>query len=1033
MIRCPYCRYGMQLKGAKPGKYSPRCPQCREKFELTVPDDPNRPTVAAPLKDLSSETLSPAVAAALGIEEELPQPLPQRTAVQQPAAGQTLIPTVIDRGPRETIPARAPAAAQTFVEPAGPQPDQPAAPTRSAAASQMQTALPQSAAPSGSNGGATIAKSQFRADATSVGATRVPTRIGDDRSHESSVGLAAGPSDVPATAPPPPMHSDLTLGETIGGYELMNKLGQGGMGAVYLARQVSLDRNVALKVLTPELAQDPQFIARFTREALAAAQLTHHNVVQIHDFGQQNEVSYFSMEFVQGATLSKMVREHGKLDVEQAVTYVLQAARGLEFAHKNGLIHRDVKPDNLLLNEQGIVKVADLGLVKQVGRKEMIQPTQVGTGSGGAPDTTQASISMGTPAYMPPEQAQDAANVDQRADIYSLGCTLYDLLTGRPPFTGKTAMEVITKHQRENLVPPDAVVTGVPRTLSVILMKMMAKRPNDRYQTMGEVIKALEDFLGVSTSGPFQPKEEHVKVLEGAAEWYNTTNWAKWRPMIIYSFYALCALGAIIAALVVDDPRHKLQSSGAFVGLGVLTTLSYLVTAGLFAKTYLFKKLRQLVFGASIGDWLLWGTALIVVCMSLYAFDQHWGWIGTAVLSVMLACAFHFGVDGMLAKNRAVPVLQVEQMLKTMRLRGLDENHIHEFVCKYGGDNWEEFYEELFGYEAKLLARTKWGQSVRGRERKKFAAWRDPVIRWIDQKQQVRDEVKQRKLLAKLEAKALAAKGIGEKIAKKQAERNAEKVVAKAQKIRSSAMKRLAETALPTAAEEKLRVGRGKAREKEPEKKTEARPEAKEETKLVKAGIMEQAQEEGEEEVHRQHENWFSRRYGSPLDLAMSQQARFVLAALVLFGFAVWWKQTRGQAYAQEGQAVLNSSRVIGEDETKQVSDRIVRTGQVAADGVKRAEGASEGNEYVLPGPFPDALKRGVGSYNGVLAGFLLLTSVFYVGNLMGFGVMVGALVALVGHKLGLPVIGDKAWLAGSLGVFLWMVSIVLFREQDGY
>jgi serine/threonine protein kinase len=133
------------------------------------------------------------------------------------------------------------------------------------------------------------------------------------------------------------------------------------MGAVYLARQNSLDRNVALKVLAPNLARDPSFVARFTREAYAAAQLTHHNVVQIHDIGAQEDVHFFSMEFVEGQTLSHLIEENGKVDVEQAVGFALQAARGLRYAHDHGLIHRDIKPENLLLNDQGIVKVADPG------------------------------------------------------------------------------------------------------------------------------------------------------------------------------------------------------------------------------------------------------------------------------------------------------------------------------------------------------------------------------------------------------------------------------------------------------------------------------------------------------------------------------------------------------------------------------------------------------------------------------------------------------------------------------------------------
>src|SRR5262249_28228370 len=155
------------------------------------------------------------------------------------------------------------------------------------------------------------------------------------------------PSDVPST---------------LGGYRVVRELGRGAMGAVYLARQVSLDRNVALKVIQSRLASNPTFIARFTREAYAAAQLSHPNVVQIYDLGCDGETYFFSMEFVEGESLGSLVKRAGKLDGESALRYILQAARGLKFAHDQGLVHRDIKPDNLLLSKHGLVKIADLGL-----------------------------------------------------------------------------------------------------------------------------------------------------------------------------------------------------------------------------------------------------------------------------------------------------------------------------------------------------------------------------------------------------------------------------------------------------------------------------------------------------------------------------------------------------------------------------------------------------------------------------------------------------------------------------------------------
>jgi len=215
--------------------------------------------------------------------------------------------------------------------------------------------------------------------------------------------------------------------ERLGGYEVLKVLGKGGMGAVLLGRQVSLDRKVALKVMHPRIAKNPGFVARFTREAYAAAQLTHHNVIQIYDIGEERGQHFFSMEFVPGQSLMDLVKKDGKLAPEAAVGYILQAARGLRYGHNQGMVHRDIKPDNLMLNTEGIVKVADLGLVKLPSGD---LPQQAGAlppsddDTEGNTELTRVGAAMGTPAYMPPEQARNSAAVDQRADIYSLGCTL---------------------------------------------------------------------------------------------------------------------------------------------------------------------------------------------------------------------------------------------------------------------------------------------------------------------------------------------------------------------------------------------------------------------------------------------------------------------------------------------------------------------------------------------------------------------------------------------------------------------------------
>lgn len=285
----------------------------------------------------------------------------------------------------------------------------------------------------------------------------------------------------------------------LGGYKILSELGAGGMGSVYLAKQISLDRSCALKTIQAHWAKNPRVIARFIREAYAAAQLTHHNVVQIYDLGQDSGTNYFSMELVSGGSLDDQLKSKGKLPPKLAATLVLQASRGLKFAHDHGMVHRDIKPANLMMTTDGLVKVADMGLVKTPSADDLppeddadVQTMMLASARS---QVTAVGSSMGTPAYMSPEQSMDAASVDKRADIYSLGCTFYALLTGKPPFDGNTLLEVISKHRAEKIVRPERIISGLPTALGDVIEKMTEKKPDDRYQDLEEVIHDLEVYL----------------------------------------------------------------------------------------------------------------------------------------------------------------------------------------------------------------------------------------------------------------------------------------------------------------------------------------------------------------------------------------------------------------------------------------------------------------------------------------------------------------------------------------------------------
>ena len=261
------------------------------------------------------------------------------------------------------------------------------------------------------------------------------------------------------------------------GYQIIDRIGSGGMGTVYKARQLSMDRIVALKVLNERYSSNGEFVDRFIREARAAGQLNHPNVIHVHDISRANGRHYFSMEFVDGQSVKELLRAEKKIEVNRALDIALQAAKALEFAHENKIVHRDVKPDNIMLTKEGIVKIADLGIAKTFEEQ--------------AASPKERRRVMGTPHYMAPEQALGKA-IDHRVDIYSLGATLYHMVTGKTPFGGSTAGEILKAHIQESLPPIQDLNPKVPDPVCFMIERMMAKLPEKRYPDMTRVIADIE-------------------------------------------------------------------------------------------------------------------------------------------------------------------------------------------------------------------------------------------------------------------------------------------------------------------------------------------------------------------------------------------------------------------------------------------------------------------------------------------------------------------------------------------------------------
>ncbi len=279
----------------------------------------------------------------------------------------------------------------------------------------------------------------------------------------------------------------------LGPYIIADKLGEGGMGRVYRARHVRMGREVALKIIRPNLLSNPVIRGRYQREVEAAGTLRHPNIVCVDDAGESNGKYYMAMEFVDGVDLSRLIKDHPVLEVAEACEYIRQAALGLQHAHDNGFVHRDIKPSNIIVagerhvphaKNPAIVKILDMGLVRPLGFDDVP----------GAAELTRAGTVVGTPDYMAPEQAKNSSCVDARADLYSLGCTLYYLLTAQPPFPEGSAVEKLLKHQLD--APPSARVLrpDVPEGVDTIIACLMAKKPDNRLPTALAVAQALSSF-----------------------------------------------------------------------------------------------------------------------------------------------------------------------------------------------------------------------------------------------------------------------------------------------------------------------------------------------------------------------------------------------------------------------------------------------------------------------------------------------------------------------------------------------------------
>ncbi|MDR2692840.1 MAG: protein kinase [Chitinispirillales bacterium] len=263
----------------------------------------------------------------------------------------------------------------------------------------------------------------------------------------------------------------------IGPYEILGKIGKGGMGDIYKAKQKTLDRVVAIKVLPPQLSRDNEFAKRFEIEAKAISLLQHQNIVTIHECGEDDGYSYIAMQYIDGMDLGNYIAETKVIAVSDIIDFSKQICRGLLYAHHHNVVHRDIKPQNILLDKSNIIHITDFGIAK------IFSTTDI--------DITQTGSTVGTPEYMSPEQAQ-GKKIDAQSDIYSLGIVMYEMLTRKPPFTANNSMAVAYKQVHEPPIPPSFKRKDTPKQLELIILKAIKKTKRDRYESVEELLTHLD-------------------------------------------------------------------------------------------------------------------------------------------------------------------------------------------------------------------------------------------------------------------------------------------------------------------------------------------------------------------------------------------------------------------------------------------------------------------------------------------------------------------------------------------------------------
>jgi serine/threonine protein kinase len=771
----------------------------------------------------------------------------------------------------------------------------------------------------------------------------------------------------------------------LGGYIILRLLGHGPRGRALLARPVSLDDSAVLKVLAADRSGDPVFMAHHVREAFAATQIEHPNLVAIRRLDARRGRHYAAVEWLGGPSLAEVLRETPKVEAGRAAVMILQAARGLRAAHRQGLCHRDIKPENLRLDDQGLVKVDDLGLemtpslaaaleAKETGSSDRLldvsAPASVARAAGEPPAPTSFPAAVGTPAYMAPEQARDPLAADGRADVYALGGTFYNLVTGRPPFSGQTAVELIRRHAEEPLIPPREFAPGLPRKVSEVIRTMLAKTPEEWYPSMDVVIDVLEGLLGLRTEATAAALSEAAETARQAAlalaasPARRVRGWVLILSGVIWSAFMLLLirLGLADAALVI------------FV-LGSLTALFVAISSELTLGSELLRLTRAVVLGS--GLWA-WGLAGLLAAGALAFLLTSGGCLPLFLLvgAGGLAGACHVFLDRPLAAERERALAGARESLRQLRGLGHDEEKLREVFSAKGNPYGDRLAGRLFGHGEERAARQRHSIASQAERSFRFPSWRDAMLSWLEKRVQDRIDRRHLRILQEAEEGRLHAQGVNLLTARRKARRIAKAMVLTAVEWRD-------ETRL-LATSEAVTAPRGPALLERLRRAAEA-PEP----------VL---------EPHEAHPGAFRRRIDALANLLFGRRLRFLLGSVLLVLLAFWLDArgivTRSQVREQAGEIASTLRRAVLEADPGVLRELRWKT------SIER----KRLDEPVDFDGLPEGPWKGIPGANLAIAAIVLLASTFSGHHITGLAAFLAALVALFGGRTGimLPMLTDR-------------------------